>query len=120
VRGGEGAPGEIPDGGPPVSERKSDLDKQITAAGGDDVLGSRALHLAHVSARSVSMAMFVCCTASTACATVCCSLAAGLSVQHISLRTARFQTGSLLAAAAVSITDAMRFNGAAPEIINGR
>ena len=45
MRGGEGAPGEIPDGGPPVSERKSDLDKQITAAGGDDVLGSRALQL---------------------------------------------------------------------------
>ena len=44
MRGGEGAPGEIPDGGPPVSERKSDLDEQITAAAGkDDLLGSRAL-----------------------------------------------------------------------------
>jgi hypothetical protein len=43
VRGGEEAPGVIPDGGPPVSERKSDLDDEIVAGDGKHaVLGTSA------------------------------------------------------------------------------
>lgn len=68
VRGGEGAPGAIPDGGPPVGERGSplgrELDREIVASQGNkerDILGSE-----------------------------------------------------------VSIADAFRFNGAAPEVINCR
>ena len=47
VRGGEGAEGNIPDGGPPVSERGSplgrELDREIVASQGNkerDILGS--------------------------------------------------------------------------------
>ena len=43
MRGGEEAPGVIPDGGPPVSERKSDLDDEIVAGDGKHtVLGTSA------------------------------------------------------------------------------
>ena len=43
VRGGEEAPGSIPDGGPPVSYRKSDLDEEVIAGDGKhSILGTSA------------------------------------------------------------------------------
>ena len=49
VRGGEQAPGSIPDGGPPIRERESELDREIVASAGNrerDILnsGARILH----------------------------------------------------------------------------
>ena len=43
VRGGEQAPGTIPDGGPPIRERESELDREIVASAGNrerDILGT--------------------------------------------------------------------------------
>jgi hypothetical protein len=45
VRGGEQAPGSIPDGGPPIRERESELDREIVASAGNrerDILNSGA------------------------------------------------------------------------------
>ena len=43
MRGGEEAPGSIPDGGPPVSYRKSDLDEEVIAGDGKhSILGTSA------------------------------------------------------------------------------
>jgi len=43
VRGGEGAEGRIPDGGPPIRERENELDREIVASQGNkerDILGT--------------------------------------------------------------------------------
>ena len=43
MRGGEQAPGSIPDGGPPIRERESELDREIVASAGNrerDILNS--------------------------------------------------------------------------------
>ena len=50
VRGGEQAPGTIPDGGPPIRERESELDREIVASAGNrerDILGSGASSYTH-------------------------------------------------------------------------
>ena len=52
VRGGEQAPGIIPDGGPPIRERESELDREIVASAGNrerDILGSGAPTYTHGS-----------------------------------------------------------------------
>jgi len=49
VRGGEGAPGQIPDGGPPVAERLGQIDQILINNDGADeraILGN-GLHLTH-------------------------------------------------------------------------
>ena len=47
VRGGEGAPGKIPDGGPPVASRYNDIDLSLINNDGQDersILGNGVPH----------------------------------------------------------------------------
>ncbi len=114
VRGGEEQAGSIPDGGPPIRERESELDREIVASAGNrerEILGSGKY--GQVISRPYGAVL--CEVAASAC---------GACIGYMSpscpllLQFSTCPVESLHAE--VSIADSFRFKGAAPEIINSR
>ena len=118
MRGGEGASGKIPDGGPPVTERQNSLDRLLIQNDQAQVCiwCLPVCCCRHLILRCAVVCLLLGCVSCQWCAWYCYSVNITYCSYHLYLLS---QERSILGTA-VGFPDAMRFKGAAPEIINSR